>query len=309
MTLPFDKLVTTTLEKRLQGLEDVVFQGRPFSKWLLDKGRVQTYEGGRHINVPLELAENATFQTYAGYTTLDVAPQDPFSMAQYEWRNAAISVAISGEEEAKNNGKAGVIKLVDALTSNAKESAIANFNRMWLTGAGTGTGWNSLTNLIVASGTVGGIATADVASWNSVRTANASISLAELNLFYTQTSKGNMRPDFELTTETLLSAYESALAPQLRYTNNTMAEAGFENLKHKTATVFCDFDVTAGEWYLLNSKALYLFKHSQDWMKVGPFIKPADQDAKFSLIISRGNLAVSNRRLLACWTGASAVTV
>ena len=315
MTLPFNSLVSTTLEHRLKTLEDNIFLDRPFLRWLTDRGHVKTYSGGTDIRQPIVLSENSSFQSFTKYETLNLTPQNPFTMAVYPWKSTAISVAISGEEEDMNNGEDGVIDLVDALVENAKESASANWNRLALTSDGTGNGGKNpqgLPALVKVGGTVGGVATADAATWDSLGGTGGAVTLATLDLRYLQTSIGNVGPDLELTSRENYASYISALTPQLRFTNTKYAEAGCENAKHMGATVFYDADlVDAGTspWYMLNSKTLYLYKHSKRWMSVGPFIKPADQDARFSLIISRGNIGISSRRLNSVFTAVSNVTV
>ena len=54
--------------------------------------------------------------------------------------------------------------------------------------------------------------------------------------------------------------------------------------------------VGSGKLYFLNSKFLKLKVHSDVWFKATPFEKPHGQDARFSQILSYGNLVTNNRR-------------
>lgn len=47
------------------------------------KGSLQTADGGRTIVQELEYAENASAEWYSGYQTVNIAPSDVFSAAEF----------------------------------------------------------------------------------------------------------------------------------------------------------------------------------------------------------------------------------
>jgi hypothetical protein len=49
--------------------------------------------------------DNQTFQWYSGYQSLNIAPSQVFSAAEYPIRQAAVAVSISGLEELQNSGE------------------------------------------------------------------------------------------------------------------------------------------------------------------------------------------------------------
>jgi hypothetical protein len=295
----FDALLSTTLANYRSQLTDNVFTARPLTYFLMDKGRIRMLNGGTKIVEPLIYGKNNTVGSYSGYDSLSLTPQEGISAAEYEWKQYAASIAISGIEEAKNNGEQEIINLLEAKIMQAEESMREGFNQMFFAD-GTGNGgknWNGLGNLVEATGTVGGInrATAGNEFWRSYEENSAgALTLAQMSTAYNSVSVGNDHPDMVLTTQTLFEKYEALLQPQLRYTDTKTADAGFQNLLFKAAPVVYDVHCTAGIVYFLNSKYLTLVGHSGKWFAQTEFVKPEDVDARYALIMCYGNLTCRN---------------
>jgi len=297
----FDALLSTTLANYRDKLTDNVFTARPLTYWLSDKSRIQTESGGTKIVEQLIYGQNSTVASYSGYETLSLTPQDGISAAEYDWKQYGASIAISGIEEAKNNGEHAIINLLEAKIMQAEESLREGFNQMFFAdGTGnSGKNWNGLGNLVESGNTVGGInsATAGNEYWRSYEENTAgALTLLQMATAYNSVSVGNDHPDVILTTQTLFEKYESLLQPQLRYTDTKTADAGFQNLLFKSAPIMYDTHCTAGVMYFLNSKYIKLVGHSDKWFAQTDFVRPENQDARFALIMCYGNLVVSNRK-------------
>lgn len=297
----FDALLSTTLANYRSQLTDNVFTARPLTYFLMDKGRIRMLNGGTKIVEPLIYGTNSTVKSYSGYDSVALTAQEGISAAEYEWKQYAASIAISGIEEGKNNGEQEIINLLEAKIMQAEESMRESFNQMFF-GDGTGNSgkdWNGLGNLVEASGTVGGInrATAGNEFWQSKEENTAgALTLAQMASLYNSTSVGNDHPDMILTTQTLFEKYESLLQPQLRYTDTKTADAGFQNLLFKAAPVTFDVHCTAGVMYMLNSKYLSLVGHSGKWFSQTDFVRTPDVDARYALILCYGNLTCRNAK-------------
>jgi len=297
----FDALLSTTLANYRDKLTDNVFTARPLTYWLSDKGRIRTESGGTKIVEQLIYGQNDTVKSYSGYETLSLTPQEGISAAEYDWKQYGASIAISGIEEAKNNGEHAIIDLLEAKIMQAEESLREGFNQMFF-GDGTGNSgknWNGLGNLIESGNTVGGInsATAGNEYWRSYEENTAgALTLLQMATAYNSVSVGNDHPDLILTTQTLFEKYESLLQPQLRYTDTKTAEAGFQNLLFKGAPIMYDVHAPAGTMFFINSKYLKLVGHSDKWFAQTDFVRPENQDARFALIMCYGNLVCSNRK-------------
>jgi hypothetical protein len=297
----FDALLSTTLANYRDKLTDNVFTARPLTYWLSDKGRIRTESGGTKIVEQLIYGQNDTVKSYSGYETLSLTPQEGISAAEYDWKQYGASIAISGIEEAKNNGEHAIIDLLEAKIMQAEESLREGFNQMFF-GDGTGNSgknWNGLGNLIESGNTVGGInsATAGNEYWRSYEENTAgALTLLQMATAYNSVSVGNDHPDLILTTQTLFEKYESLLQPQLRYTDTKTAEAGFQNLLFKGAPIMYDVHAPVGTMFFINSKYLKLVGHSDKWFAQTEFVRPENQDARFALIMCYGNLVCSNRK-------------
>lgn len=304
----FDAILSTTLANYRDQLTDNIFTARPLTYHLMNKGRIRMLNGGTKIVEPLIYGQNSTVAPYSGYDTISLTPQTGISAAEFEWKQYAASIAISGIEEAKNNGEQEIINLLEAKIMQAEESMREGFNQMFFgngtdtLGAGgtdSGKSWNGLGNLIESGNTVGGINSASGQGndwWRSYEENTAgALTLAQMATAYNSVSVGNDHPDMVLTTQTLYEKYESLLQPQVRYTDTATANAGFQNLLFKAAPVTYDIHAPAGNMFFVNSKYMSLVGHSGKWFSNTEFVRPENMDARYALIMCYGNLTIRNR--------------
>ena len=307
----FDALLSTTLQNYRPTLVDNIFTARVLLDHLNSKGRVLVEEGGSSIVEPLVYAQNDTTGSYSGYDAIDLTPQEGISAAEYNWKQMASSIAISGIEEAKNRGTEAIIKLLNAKIMQAEESIKEELNQM-LYGDGTGNGgkdFNGLANIISASGTVGGIDSSTNTWWQSTSTAvGGALTLLAMAGAYNTASRGNDTPDMIVTTQTLFEKYESLLTSQVRYQDTTKANSGFQNLMFKQTPVVFDVSCTSGVMFFMNSKYLKLVGMNGHWFQTTDFQRGtvAGVDARYALVLSFGELTCSNRARQAKLTGATA---
>lgn len=328
----FDALLSTTLKNYTPRIEDNIFSNLPLLYWLKEAGHIDKVSGGEKIVEPLMYGVNTTTAAYSGYDNISTIPQEGITAAIYEWRQYAVSVAISGIEEAKNRGQEQLVSLLKAKIDQAEMSLQEKMNNMFYQNATLASKeWNGLGNFIrPTDGTAGPAASVDTTVGgitDTVSTGNGwwknqafrfnatqpaagvastisdgKCSLLEgMSRLYNDCSKGKTRPEFILASQAAWERYESKLQPQLRYQSTKTADAGFENLLYKSAPIVWDdeMDGIAGleqAMYFLNSKFLKLKVHSDVWLKSTPFEKPHGQDARYSQILSYGNLVANNRR-------------
>jgi len=307
----FDELLSTTLANYRDQLTDNVFNARPLTNFLMEGGRIRMLDGGTKIVEPLIYGTNSTVGSYSGYDTISLTAQTGISAAEYDWKQYAASIAISGIEEAKNNGEAAIINLLEAKVMQAEESIKEGFTTMFF-GDGTGNSgkdWLGLEAIVDSTGAVGGINPADAGNsfWASYEEGTAgALTLADMATAYNTVSRGNDHPDMIVTTQTLFEKYESLLQPQLRYTDTKTADSGFQNLLFKAAPVVYDDACTSGTVYFLNSKYLTLVGHSGKWFSQTDFVRPENLDARYAIIMCYGNLTCRNRERQGKLTGRTA---
>ncbi len=305
----FNTLLSTTLNNYQKRLTDNVFNHRPLTGWLTAKNRMRKDDGGVKIIEPLIHAQNDTVASYSGYDTIALTPQSGITAAEFDWKQLAGSIAISGIEEAQNAGESRVLHLLEAKIMQLEESLQEKLTTM-LYADGTGNGgkdWLGLAAVVGTTNTVGNIDGNAHTYWRSKVTALGGVlTQAAMTTLFNSCSKGSDVPDGVFTTQVLYEKYESTLQGQLRYTDTKMADLGFQNLMFRTAPVFWDAACQSGVVYFLNSKYLTLVGHSDRWFEQTPFVRPENQDARFALITAYGNLTVRNRARHGKLTGATA---
>jgi hypothetical protein len=165
----FTEMVTTTLRNHKKMLVDNVSKNNALLSFLKKKGKIKTESGGYEIALPLDYAENSTYQRYSGYDPLNVQASDVLSSAKYDWAQAAIHVTASGRELRMNNGPEAMIKLVKARVTNAMRTTANNMSTD-LYSAGALTNQIGGLDLLVSddgTGTVGGIVAATYTWWKN----------------------------------------------------------------------------------------------------------------------------------------------
>jgi len=297
----FDQILSTTLKNYVPKLADNVFTARPLFYALTNGQTLRRINGGAKIVVPIIYGTNSTAGSYAGDDTIAITAQTGITAAEYSWKQYAASVTITGIEEAKNNGEAAIIDLLEGKIMQAEQTIIQNFNTMFW-GDGTGNSskdMNGMSNLIDDSGTVGGIDASDADNdwWRSSLTGVAgALSLTGMATMYNDVSVGNDQPTIIISDQDEYEKYESLLQTNLRYTSAEVADAGFQNLLFKGAPCTYDSDSNLdGKMFFLNTKYLRLVAHTETWFQATPFVRPTNQDARYAQILCYGELTTSNR--------------
>lgn len=313
--MAFDNLTATTLERYFNSgkATDNIFSRTAVLDWLNRKAKIQV-QGGRRAIMPVQGATNSTFQNYSGYDTLTPAHDEILDNAEYDWKQSAIYVPISGIEKAKNAGQSQHINLLKAKVENAEMTAAETFEDMLFNATGAGTGgfsWSSTKEwpglaVIVDDTDFAGIDGTTETWWQSYldeASPDEGLSLRDLAHAYNSVSFGADKCDFEVTTQVLYEEYESLLQENQRFLNADTAKAGFDNLMHKGGTVVWSDYTPAESWYFLNSRHIKLVVLDGKWMKFNGFIQPYDKDAEYALILSYGTFATDGRRYLGKMTG------
>jgi len=310
----FDTILSTTTNKHQPKLVDNIFRANPLLYWLQEAGRLDKEDGGAQLVVPIMAVKPAVTLSYVDYeaftTQITNAQSAQFDAANYAWRQFAGVVAISGIEEAKNNGPSAIVKLLDAKVQLTEMTIAETLDSMFFAdGSGNaGKDWFGLAALVSdvnapagsggsTSGFIGGIdrTVGGNAFWKSVVEPTAEVlTLGRMTTLYNSTSKGNDHPDLGLTTQTLFEKYEGLLQPQARYTDMRTADGGFTNLTFKQMVLMFDLYCQTGVMYFLNSRYLKLLGHTNTWFRNTPWIRRHDLDARFMQILTYGNMVTSN---------------
>ena len=301
----FNSLLSTTLQNYQPTLVDHIFKDLVLLTHLNERGRVRVEEGGTQIIEPLMYAVNDTVATYSGYDAIDLTPQEGISAAEYDWKQMAASIAISGIEEAKNRGTEAIIKLLNAKIMQAEMSLKTTLNEQLYGSAAAGSDFNGLGNIVATqNNTVGGIDANTNSWWNPTQgtTMGATLALQNMADVYNRASKGSDVPDLIVTNTSLFEKYESLLTNNVRYQDVAKANAGFQNLMFKQTPIVFDLelavDTSDAPMYFLNTKYLKLTGLNGYWFTTTDFMNGtvAGVDARYALVLAYGQLTCSNRQ-------------
>ena len=316
LTLSYASLLTTTLMKVLDSgaLQDNIFNNDVLLAWLRSGDRIKVIDGGERVRLGILHEKNTTSGWYADYEALNVQPQEGMTTAFFNWKQAAASISISGKELRSNKGPSRLTDLQKEKINQAAMS-LADTIAVGAYSDGTGSSSKQMTGLeAMIETTPGTTAYASIPTANTAwrNQAQASVGAAAVNLLpklrtvYNNCKQGKGgaagAPDTIITTQTIHEAFEALLFPSVRYAPNPKggADAGIEKLLFKGSEVQWDAYCTSGMVYVLNSKYLFMFVHSDAnfAMADGGFQKPINQDALVTQILFQGNLATNNRRKL-----------
>ena len=310
------EIMTTTLRNRSATLADNVSKNNALLSRLKDKGKVRTFDGGRTIVEELEYAENTTFRRYTGYEVLNIQPSDVFTAAEFDIRQAAVVVSISGLEMLQNSGESSIIPLLEKRIDNAERTLMNNISLdIYSDGtADNGKQVNGLQLLVAddpTTGTVGGINRASWAFWRNqvFDISNAGLGApsisniqTSMNRLYLACSRGNDAPDLIVADNTMFRLYWESLQAIQRISSEKEANAGFSSLKYMNADVAFDGGLGGGapanKMYFLNTNYIYFRPHKErNFVPLEPDRFSVNQDAMVKLIAFAGNLTLSNASL------------
>lgn len=306
----FTEMVSTTLRNVADDVADNVSKHNALLRRLKEKKKFITLDGGYEIQIPIEYAENGTYQRFSGYDTLNTNASDVITSAKYDWCQIALHVVSSGRELRMNSGRSQMINLVKSKKSNALKTAANNFSIDIYSDGALSNQIGGLANVIQTDGqgTVGGLNSATFTFWRNkyreITGTNAYTSTTfkqEMNALWLQQVRGADKPDLIVLSHDFYSVYEAGEQQLQRYMDAKMADAGFVGLKYKTADVIFDdntnFTTTAEKGFFLNTDYLYVAQHRDAQWTADDEKKPINQDAIVLPYYWMGNMVCSNRSL------------
>ena len=311
-------ILATTIENRSKKVADNVTNNTAILSKMKAKGRIKTFSGGHKILQELSFAENGNAGWYSGYDLLPVGASDVISAAEYNIKQAAVPVIISGLEQLQNAGKERMIDLMESRLEVA-ESTMANLIAGGLYSDGSAAGGKQIDGLAAAlpvdptAAPYGGINGATFAFWRNAvsdQTAVNGLDPTKIqgfwNVLWASLVRGQDRPDLIMADTTVWNAYIASLQAQQRFSNTNSADAGFATVKFMDADVCLDGGIQngslssgapAGTAYFLNTKYMHYRPHaSRNMVSLSPNRRYAtNQDAEVQILGWAGNLTCSGR--------------
>ena len=301
-------IVATTIEKRSKKIQDNVTRNNALLTYIKDKGNVRSFSGGSQIYEELSFAENGNAGWYSGYDLLPVAAQDVVSAAQFDIKQAAVPVVISGLDDLRNSGSEQMIDLMESRLKVA-EATMANLIAAGIYSDGTGAGGKQIVGLDAAvpvtptTGVYGGIDRATWTFWRSRSVASAGITSATIqglmNSMWGNLTRGSDRVNLIVADTLMWERYMSSLQALQRFTGTETGKLGFPAIKFMDADVVLDGGLggfaTSNTMYFLNTKFLHYRPHSRrNMVPLSPNRRYAiNQDAEVQILAWAGNMTCS----------------
>jgi len=311
-------IITTTIQARGSSLADNVTRNNALLMKMRERGNVKPFSGGNVIQEEIMYNDANTLNagSYSGYDTIDITPNSPISAAQFDIKQYAAAVSISGLEMLQNSGKEQIIDLLEGRIQVA-EAQLMNQISAGLYSDGTGNGGKDIVGLAAAisttpgSGTYGGINRATWAFWRNVAfdattdggvAASSSNMQGYMNRVAVQLVRGTDRPDMIVADNNYYRLYLESLQAIQRIGSTDSGGAGFTSLKYFGAGFNCDVYLDGGiggsspanRMYFINTKYLKFRPHRErNFAPIGGDRQSVNQDAIVRLMGWAGALTCS----------------
>ena len=301
------EIATVAIDSRTRKLADNISDNTQLLKKMKSKGKVQTVSGGDAILQEIMYAENSTFKRYSGYEALDISPSEGISAAKFPWRQAAVSVMISGREEKQVRGKEEAIPLLRSRITIAEKTMTNNISGdIYSSGtADNGKQIGGLQLLVATSpntGTIGGINRANFSFWRNKSTSVALTAAnikSEMQKMWVKLVRNMDQPDLIVKDNTNYQLYWDSLSDLQRFAGDAKADSMAQMLLFSHCPVVLDGgaggDAPEKSTYFLNCEYIHFRPHAQGNMVSMPGERYSiNQDALVKLILFMGNMTLSN---------------
>ena len=302
----YTEIVTTTLAGYSKTMADNVTNNNALLRHIDSNGN-KSPATGRTIVQELEYATNSTTKWYSGYEVLDTSTSNVFTAAEFNYKQLAGNVVISGLEQGENSGPEQIFNLLKSRIRNLEKS-LKNTMATALYADGTGTDSKEIGGLqLVVPGTVGntvgGINSGTYTFWKNqvydfsteTVTASATTIQTAMNTLWLACIRGADRPDVIVGDTNYFGFYWSSLQTNQRFTSDESASAGFMNLMFMDSPVYYDDQCPATKMYMLNTDYLFLrYAAGREFVPLGEKAS-VNQDALVMPVAWAGNMTVSNR--------------
>jgi hypothetical protein len=312
-------ILATTIESRTRKIADNVTNNNALLARMKKNGKIKTFSGGHKIMQELSFAENSNAGWYSGYDLLPVGVSDVISAAEFDIKQAAVPVIISGLEQLQNSGRERMIDLMESRLEVA-ESTMSNLITGGLYSDGSAAGGKQIDGLEAAlpvdptAAPYGGIDGNVFTFWQNAvsdQTAANGLDATKIqgfwNLLWASLVRGMDKPDLILADATVWNTYMASLQAQQRFSNVDSADAGFASIKYMTSDVVLDGGIyngnngsgtPAGTAFFLNTKYTHYRPHAdRNMVSLSPNRRySTQQDAEVQILGWAGNLTCSGRQ-------------
>ena len=242
----------------------MLMSGGKFKEDLVGSGDLT--DGGEKIRVELEYARSNS-GAYGNTTSIPQDKVDIINAARFPWAGAYSANAIDLNDKVQVSGDAAIVNLVHKKLNSIKKSIRDQLGADVYSAAATSNNVLGLTDLFatVTATAYGSIAEDDMAKWKANKTTTGgAISYQIMQAIRRDAKVGQTKaakPNLYITTDTLKDGFERTLQANVRFRNEKMVDAGFDNVLFGGAPIVADDRQASGYMDGLNTNHLSLKTH------------------------------------------------
>lgn len=273
-------------------------------------GKREKQDGGNDIGAPIIIGgvDTTTGGWYTGGSTLTDAEKEDMTRAVVAWKQVYETVLISNLDILKNNGSAGILKLVASKVKIAEKRLKSRLSSGIYSDGTNALMFNGLGQIISATVAYGGLAVADVKdefganSWKAyVSAAQTALTEQSMQLALGKATEDADRPDVALMTQAVYNEVWGLLKDHQRILadDSSFSGAGHDQRKvlmYNGLPHHVDSHMKAGSIYYINSEYTKLIVHSMEDMKAQSFKQLENSNAIKERMLLTGNMFCQSRR-------------
>ncbi len=297
---------TTDIYAQENVLLYMLMTGGKFQESLVTAGDLA--DGGKKIRVIVEYARSNS-GSYGNTTKIPQSKVKTLNAARFPWSGYYASNAIDLDDQVQVTGDAALVDLVQSKIKNIQKTIRDKMGPACYA-VGTGDDLRGLGNLFSASTSTayGSIAEDDMAKWShNLDATGGAISYKIMQGIRRTAQVGQskaMKPNLYITTEVLKDGFERTLQANVRFRNEKLVDAGFDNVLFGGAPIVADDNQTATYIDGLNLNYLSLKTHSKYQFTAPKWEYSKDQpDTLVANTRWVGQLCCSHRAAHARYTG------
>jgi hypothetical protein len=300
MSLTYAQLSAIAQNAIEKSLTDNVYSATPVLKRLSDKAK--KLGGGLKIQVPVISSTTGAGGAFSDLDALTITRTDNMSAAEYAWKQYYEPIRISQYDVAVTSGDSGKLDLVASKIKIAESNLAENLS-VGIFSDGTGSSGKVITGfdaMIQDSGTYGGIAPADMASWAAKELGNSgtdrALTIALLQQLDGQCTDGTDGPTLFIARQNVYDEAYNLFTSFQRIESEDMGKLGFKNLMVNGKPLVVDSHCAAKTILAINEKYVNLYIHKDHNMRKEHHSSLESSDSMLTKIFWMGNLGCSQRR-------------
>jgi hypothetical protein len=300
MALTYSQLNAIAVNTIDSTVTDNVYSATPVLKRFSDKKKL--VGGGLKIQVPVISSVTGAGGAFDDLDALTVSRTDNMSAAVYDWKQYYEPIRISQKDVALCSGDAAKLDLV-AQKIKIGEMNFAENLSSGLFSDGTGSSGKVITGfaaMIAASGTYGGIAPADLATWaayvNSNSGTDRALSLALIQALIGGCTNGKDAPSLLVGQQKVFDETYNLFTAFQRIESEEIGKLGFKSLMVNGIPLVVDAHAPAKTMLAINEEYAQLVVHKDNNMRKEHHQALETSDSMLTKIFWMGNLTCSQRR-------------